>query len=47
MFRRAVEVEATTRAAEIQEYFRRSQVPLLATWDAGVQIFIAAGAEAF
>lgn len=31
----------------LQEYFRRSQVPLLAIWGAGDEIFGPAGAEAF
>ncbi|MFJ7065091.1 alpha/beta fold hydrolase [Streptomyces sp. NPDC101115] len=30
-----------------QEYFRSSQVPLLAVWGAGDQVFVPAGAEAF
>ncbi|PGH12913.1 hypothetical protein AJ80_06518 [Polytolypa hystricis UAMH7299] len=32
---------------EFQEYFRKSQVPLLAAWGKGDQIFIAPGAESF
>ncbi|KAL3480886.1 Alpha/Beta hydrolase protein [Aspergillus californicus] len=33
--------------ARFQEYFRQSQVPLLAVWGRNDQIFVAAGAEAF
>ncbi|MBI3214007.1 MAG: alpha/beta hydrolase [Mycobacterium sp.] len=32
---------------ELQAYFRRSQVPLLATWGRNDTIFVAAGAQAF
>ncbi|MER5309063.1 alpha/beta hydrolase [Streptomyces sp. NPDC002773] len=33
--------------AAFQEYFRTSQVPLLAVWGEGDQVFVPAGAEAF
>jgi pimeloyl-ACP methyl ester carboxylesterase len=33
--------------AALHEYFRKSQVPLLAVWGKGDPIFVPAGAEAF